>query len=305
LTSQELQTLASRGFRLVETIVASNAVFVLGVPQGTSASRGLSLLRDMAPVALADLDHYYQFVAGPADCTQGACGASFVRPVSAAEDCGKSAPVGLIAASADSAPPSSDATMSRPDAQAPGTRWATVHGRPSADAVSLLRSLAALSQDGARVVDIGLVGPPNALVGQAVRTAIDNRITIVAVTRPDAPSYPAAYDDVIAVTDRSKQRTSVDRAVAAASTVTAAAALVLGTHPDYTPGEVRLTLTSALGGVGKSANGDAAGRDLLQQAGLCEQQPAEMREAGDGGERSLPSIATEIAVDLRPPRGGR
>lgn len=71
-------------------------------------------------------------------------------------------------------------------------------------AFALIRGLAWLAGQGARVIAVSLVGPSNPLVGHAVAGARRRGIHIVAAVGNDGraapPAYPASYPGVIAVT---------------------------------------------------------------------------------------------------------
>jgi hypothetical protein len=83
----------------------------------------------------------------------------------------------------------------------------------SADAIA--RGLAWVAENGATVINVSLVGPPNRLVETVVRTLIGRGYVIVAAVGNDGPAkgvgYPAAYEGVIAVTSVDKDmRIQVD-----------------------------------------------------------------------------------------------
>lgn len=77
----------------------------------------------------------------------------------------------------------------------------------SADIASiydLVRALDLLVQRDVKVVNMSLTGPANAVLETSVKTAADRGMILVAAAGNDGPNakpvYPAAYDDVIAVT---------------------------------------------------------------------------------------------------------
>lgn len=86
-----------------------------------------------------------------------------------------------------------------------GLRVADVYGGSAAggSSTALARALAWLVGDGARVINVSLVGPRNALVERAVAQARARGVQIVAAVGNDGPAapplYPAAYAGVIAV----------------------------------------------------------------------------------------------------------
>jgi subtilisin family serine protease len=75
----------------------------------------------------------------------------------------------------------------------------------------LLRALDLLSERGVRVANMSLAGPPNVLLERLVRQLSSQGMVIVAAAGNGgpkaAPAYPAAYEEVIAVTalDRAKR----------------------------------------------------------------------------------------------------
>jgi subtilisin family serine protease len=78
----------------------------------------------------------------------------------------------------------------------------------SAEAVS--RALAWMAERGVPVVNISLVGPPNALVRAAVRAFCARGAILVAAVGNDGPAapplYPAAYEGVVGVTGVDRRR---------------------------------------------------------------------------------------------------
>lgn len=84
-------------------------------------------------------------------------------------------------------------------------RVADVYGGSHAggSSTALAQALAWLVRDGARVINISLVGPRNPLVERAVAQARSRGVQIVAAVGNDGPAapplYPAAYSGVIAV----------------------------------------------------------------------------------------------------------
>lgn len=78
-------------------------------------------------------------------------------------------------------------------------------GDERADVVSLLRGLDVLAEKGVRVINLSLVGPENRLLADVVERLISiDQIVVVAAAgnggRKSTPAYPAALDNVIAVT---------------------------------------------------------------------------------------------------------
>jgi subtilisin family serine protease len=78
------------------------------------------------------------------------------------------------------------------------------NGEPASDTMSMLRALDWLDQQGVRVINMSLSGPRDTLLADAVKKLAAKGIVLVAAAGNEGPaagpSYPAAYDDVIAVT---------------------------------------------------------------------------------------------------------
>lgn len=70
--------------------------------------------------------------------------------------------------------------------------------------VALAQALAWLARERVPVINVSLVGPPNALLEKAIRASIQRGYVIVAAVGNDGPAapplYPASYPDVIGVT---------------------------------------------------------------------------------------------------------
>jgi hypothetical protein len=87
-----------------------------------------------------------------------------------------------------------------------GLLVADVYGGSASNgsAVAIVRAMSWLAQNGAKVVNISLVGPPNPLLAAGIRALTTKGIRVVAAVGNDGPAappqYPASYPDVIAVT---------------------------------------------------------------------------------------------------------
>lgn len=182
-------------------------------------------------------------------------------------------------------------------------------GDERADAFTLVRALDHLSQQGARVINLSLAGPPNdVLEATLAQLATQRGITIVAAAGnggPRAePAYPAAYDNVIAVTAVDSSGTAYRRAGRgphvdlaapgvevwtaasingarwktgtsfAAPFVTAAAALWLQREPMLTPAQLRERLLADATDLGPEGRDEIYGSGLLDLHGNC---PGEAR----------------------------
>lgn len=78
-------------------------------------------------------------------------------------------------------------------------------GNPAAGSATAIASAIGWAVgEGARVINISLVGPPNAVIERAVRRARGKGVHLVAAVGNDGPAapapYPASYDMVVAVT---------------------------------------------------------------------------------------------------------
>lgn len=171
------------------------------------------------------------------------------------------------------------------------------------DAFALVEALNFLSENQVDIVNLSLAGPPNeALARQVAAMARDDIILVAAAGNggPAArPAFPAAYDQVIAVTavDRRQQvyrranrgehidlaapgvdvwtaasisgaRTKTGTSFAAPF-VTAAAALLLQANPDLTPDEVRKILERDARDLGQDGPDEIFGHGLIAPASLC------------------------------------
>ncbi|MCJ7421367.1 S8 family serine peptidase [Sphingomicrobium astaxanthinifaciens] len=90
-------------------------------------------------------------------------------------------------------------------------------GNPAAGAASVIaRAIGWAAANGAEVVNISLVGPPNRLIERAVAAARARGVAIVAAVGNDGPAappaYPASYDGVVAVTGVDEDRRALREA---------------------------------------------------------------------------------------------
>ncbi|WP_083347342.1 S8 family serine peptidase [Rhizobium sp. LCM 4573] len=172
-----------------------------------------------------------------------------------------------------------------------------------ASAYDLVRALDLLAGRGVSVINLSLTGPPNLLLEQAVRTAVGQGAILIAAAGNDGPNakpvYPAAYEDVIAVTAVDRARKPYRRAVRgphidiaapgvgvwtaasisgarqksgtsfAAPFVTAAAAVMRATRPELTPREIETELMRTAADMGTPGKDVIYGWGLLSAATLC------------------------------------
>lgn len=173
-----------------------------------------------------------------------------------------------------------------------------------ADAFTLVEALYALSAKDVSVINLSLTGPENSVVRAAIQDLSGGEGIVFAAAAGNggpaaAPVYPAAYDEVLAVTavDRNKRvyrranrgdyidlaapgvnvwtaasikgakwRTGTSFAV---PFVSGAAAIVRAKHPEKTPAEIHDILRGAATDLGNPGHDPVYGHGLLQVDGLC------------------------------------
>ncbi|MEP1572981.1 S8 family serine peptidase [Roseibium album] len=173
-----------------------------------------------------------------------------------------------------------------------------------ADAFTLVAALYSLAAQNVSVINLSLAGPQNTVVGAALRDlARQQNVAIVAAAGNNGPNgepvYPAAYEEVLAVTavDRNKRvyrranrgayidlaapgvnvwtaasvkgakwKTGTSFAVPFAS---AAVALLRARHTEKTPEEIYELLRASAHDLGESGHDPVYGAGLLQAEGLC------------------------------------
>ncbi len=83
-------------------------------------------------------------------------------------------------------------------------------GSQSATTTSLVRALDWMTENNVAVVNMSLTGPPNTILKSAIDRAYEQGTIVVAAVGNDGPAapplYPAAYDNVVAVTAVSKKK---------------------------------------------------------------------------------------------------
>jgi hypothetical protein len=218
------RTLEGLGFTIV----------VLQAPPGMSTRRALARLRRDDPEGTYDFNHLY-FESGEVTTTGAVASPAQGDTVPLVTESPSPAKVGLIDGGVQrshpvfngvtvhehgcegGAIPSAHGTavasllVGRSDVfhgAAPGAELfaADVYcGLPTGGALdSVAEAFAWMSREAVPVINISLVGPPNALLEQIVRTVAARGQIVVAAVGNDGPSaaplYPAAYPDVVAVT---------------------------------------------------------------------------------------------------------
>jgi len=231
-TAASLAIASKAGFdvaRPTQSDAVETGIVVLGAPSGLSARAAVKRLRRLDPAGTYDFNHIY-LPAGPAGPVASPAGS---QPDTAAE---VGVRIGLIDTGVDIGNPLfADARIEQksfaagPTRAAPhGTEVASLligHGAafrgaapggslfvadvygadPAGGAAdALARALFWLADRKVQVVNISLVGPPNAVLDAAVKAIAARGILIVAAVGNDGPAapaaYPASYRDVIAVT---------------------------------------------------------------------------------------------------------
>ncbi len=223
-----LKQLRARGFSVVgqrQDAELGFGVVTLAVPRGLSTIQAMRLLRSIAPLQAADFDHLYE----PAGGKLLPSNARVAKSRSSA-----SALIGMIDGGVASHPSLTGQVAEQRGFAGPAR--ATGHGtaiasllvgsdgafRGAARGASLLvadvyggngsagsasrivQALSWLASKKPQVINISLVGPPNALLKRAMDGVRAKGIPVVAAVGNDgpaaAPRYPASYPGVIAIT---------------------------------------------------------------------------------------------------------
>jgi minor extracellular protease Epr len=259
------------GYRLIErgAIEGTDVAFArMAVPQGLSLGRALKRLRGLAPGVEVSANplHLESGVianAGGGTLAQGNAAAPAIGMI----DGGVAAVPGLGAVEqrgfASGAPaPSAHGTAiasliagtDRIRGAAPGASLiaADVYGRDpkGGNALALARALGWITQRGARVVTVSLVGPPNPLVAATIGAVQKKGVVVVAAVGNDGPAappaYPASYPGVIAVTGvDGRNRALIEAGRAAHLDFAAPGADMLAAGVDGRPRAVRGTSFAA------------------------------------------------------------
>lgn len=213
-TPATLEAARAAGFevRQTERLEALDLTLVtLLVPEGLSARRALKRLRQLDPQGQFDVNHLYSG-AGTVAAT-----ATSPTPVR----------VGLIDSGVAASDPSLAGVRVEQRGFAPGGVAPQMHGTSVASlltapggtlyaadvygtgptggsAAAVARALAWMANEQVGVVNVSLVGPPNATLAASVKALHARGHLIVAAVGNDGPAakplYPASYSEVIAVT---------------------------------------------------------------------------------------------------------
>jgi hypothetical protein len=231
-TPEALNAAQAAGFRVLRETRLDELdlkVVVLAPPEGKSARKALKRLQALDPNGAYDLDHIYLGAGTTAPVARSA------PPAAAASDAGPQVRIGLVDTGVFDTPALAGSKIEQkgfgPGGLAPGAHGtavasllagragafrgaapdaslyvADVYGRGSAGgaAETVVRGLAWLAGRKTPVINISLVGPPNAALEAAVKALQAQGRLVVAAVGNDGPAapplYPAAYPGVIAVT---------------------------------------------------------------------------------------------------------
>lgn len=231
VSADALARARAAGFSIVRTETLAGldvvATTVLAPPEGKPVRKAIETLRTLDPAGTYTLDPIYEPARAPLAPAQGPAAGGALRPAAGMRigliDGGVGRHPAFLGAEieqrgfAGAAVPSGHGTavaslmVGQAGAfrgVAPGTPLlvADVYGGSASNgsAIAIVRAMEWLAQNGARVVNISLVGPPNPLLEAGVRALVARHILVVAAVGNDGPAappqYPASYPDVIAVT---------------------------------------------------------------------------------------------------------
>lgn len=160
-------------------------------------------------------------------------------------------------------------------------------GQDAADAYDIARAVDAVIARDARVVNLSLAGPPNAVLEQVVAAAAARDVILVAAAgnagpRAD-PLYPAAYEGVVAVTAVDRSRRAYRQANQ-------------GPHIDFAAPGVRVWTAAGGRGGGRFRSGTSYAAPFVAAALAAARARAPRRRAAD-----LVADLASSAVDLGPP----
>lgn len=356
LTSESLARLRTRGFQAEkQTKGALASVVRLILPRGMSIAQAQRAVRMADARAVTDLDHFYYTDEGPG-CTGNGCEAvslvGWNLPMT--KQCGPAPTIGLIDTGIDREhealrgqsieivselqlrgnPSQRDhgtavaaLLIGRGDSSAPGllpeARLLAIDAfyrdggtADRTDVTTLVMALEALAERNVRVVNMSLSGPPNEVLKQAIASAQEKGMIIIAAAGNNGagadPSYPAAYPGVIAVTAVDRKRDVYRRATQgeyidlaapgvdlwvaapggggttksgtsyAVPFISAAAAVLQASGTNLNPDGLQATLESNTMDLGKPGRDKTYGYGLLQAAKLCPMQTNETPVAQSG-----------------------
>lgn len=282
LNEAQVQALASENFRILERYSFGSSqgeAVKLETPDGQTLDAARQRVRNLAPTAATDFNHFYNPSAATACGGKQCVAPGLVGWPSGGRCTGAGVTLGLIdtsinplhatfanstvetiklAKEADAASGSQHGTAvasilvgtgaAGTPGLLPGARLVAVDAFRSssrqdrAEAFDLIKALDMLSSRGVDAVNMSLAGPANDTLGAMVDKTIAKGIVLVAAAGNEgpraAPVFPAAYENVIAVTAVDRQKNPYRRAnrgahidIAAPGVGVWAAASVSGAKP--------------------------------------------------------------------------
>jgi subtilisin family serine protease len=234
-TEEALARAESAGFHVLsrqsEEALGLSTV-VIAAPRGKSAEAALKALRDLDPAGEYDLNHIYEPAGAGLAPSQAPSQTQVAPPRAAGLD---SALIGMVDGGVAASPALAHAQIeqrgftpggARPTghgtavaslmvgddgafqgaAKGRGLLVADIYGAQEAagSAETVVQALDWLTGRRVKVINMSLVGPPNALLARAVAAAQARGVLVVAAVGNDGPAapplYPASYPGVIAVT---------------------------------------------------------------------------------------------------------
>lgn len=242
---------ARRGYQLNERTDLRNLEMTMldfERPKGVSGAVAISDMTTMEPGASAGLEHIYK-VQGDVISSPAATPRLYAQSMLAwpEDGCKAQIRIGMIDGNVDASSAALQGTRIIKQDFSDGSAGASAHGTAIADLLvgagrlkeAELYSAAVVNADDARLqgagvpeviraidwmqgrdvqlVNISLAGPYNALLDRVVQRATSKGMIMIAAVGNDgpdaAPRYPAAFDDVIAVTAIDRARNVYERAV--------------------------------------------------------------------------------------------
>lgn len=228
LSGEALVRAQAAGFTLIRSQAVEGLDFsttLLAPPRGRPARKAIEALRKLDPEGRYTLDHIYEPARAPLAPAMGVVTSSRSTPGTR---------IGLIDGGVGTHAALAGAAIEQrgfagePKASGHGTAVAALivgqagafHGaapgvpllvadiyggsQANGSADAIVRAMGWLAKSGVRVVNISLVGPPNALLESGIKALIARGVIIVAAVGNDGPAappqYPASYPGVVAVT---------------------------------------------------------------------------------------------------------
>lgn len=185
----------------------------LGVPPDQSLAKAQARLEELLPGATISADNLHleagRGAGGSAGAARSASAADISTPVGVIDGgagFGAAAQRGFAKGAPRASNHGSAVVSLLSGAGVRSVRVADVYGADPAggNALAIAQALGWLTQGGAKVVTISLVGPSNPVLARAIAAAQKRGVVIVAAVGNDGPAappaYPASYSGVLAVT---------------------------------------------------------------------------------------------------------